>query len=288
MNYKRMIKNMNILVIKKTNIKNSDLNKLTILLKKKKCSFDIVDYNEVEEFYSLIHKKDFKNTYDILLSFGGDGTILKAARVARKLDIPILGINVGTVGFLTSVYNLKQLNTYFEKLLNGEFLYEDRYMLCIDVYRKEKSIFKSYAVNEATLTSYNLRKMGKYDVRIGNIENEFNEYRADGLIVSSPTGSTAHSLSAGGPIVEPSVNCFILTAICPHAFNERSIIISDKKIVFIKILDEGQLVDIDGRIEYSLNTDDVVKISKLKKPVRYIVFDTNNFLNNIKCKIRNI
>ena len=279
---------MKVLIIKKEKIKKSDLAKFTNNLKSKKCAFDIVDYSEVEDFYDLIHKKGFKNSYNILVSFGGDGTILKAARVASKLDIPILGINVGTIGFLTSINDLRQLKTYFEKFLNGEYLYEDRYMLCINVYRKDKLIFKSYAVNEATLTSYNLRKMGKYDVRIGDIENEFNEYRADGLIVSSPTGSTAHSLSAGGPIVEPSVNCFILTAICPHAFNERSIIISDKKNVYIKILNDGQLIDIDGRIETGLNVDDIVKISKLKKPIKYIVFDNNNFLNNIKSKIRNI
>lgn len=279
---------MKILIIKKSKVKNEYLTKLTTILKSNKCDFDIVDYNEVEEFYTMIHKKSFKNYYDILVSFGGDGTILKAARVARKLDIPILGINVGTIGFLTSINNIKQLKVYFEKFLKGDFLFEDRYMLCIEVSRDGKTIFKSYAVNEATLTSYNLRKMGKYDVRIGNIENEFNEYRADGLIVSSPTGSTAHSLSAGGPIVEPSVNCFVLTAICPHAFNERSIIISDKKSVFIKILNDGQLVDVDGRIENSLEVNDVVKVTKIKKAIKYIVFDDNNFLNNVKNKIRNI
>ena len=269
---------MKILVIKKSKLKRTDLIKLSSVLKSKKCDFDVVDYNDVEEFYSVIHKKGFKNKYDILVSFGGDGTILKAARVARKLDIPILGINVGTIGFLTSINNMKQLKIYFEKFLNNDFIYENRYMLCIDVYRNEELIFTSYAVNEATITSYNLRKIGKYDVRIGDVNDEFNEYRADGLIISSPTGSTAHSLSAGGPIVEPSVNCFILTAICPHAFNERSIIVSDKKDVFIKILNDGQLVDVDGRIETKLNIDDIVKISKLKKPIRYIVFNKNNFL----------
>ena len=279
---------MKILIIKKSKLKKTDLTKLTSIFKSQKCDFDLVDYNEVEAFYDTIHKKDFKNIYSILVSFGGDGTILKAARVARKLNIPILGINVGTIGFLTSINNMKQLKSYFERVLKGEFTYEDRYMLCINVYRNEKLIFKSYAVNEATLTSYNLRKMGKYDVRIGNVNNEFNEYRADGLIISSPTGSTAHSLSAGGPIVEPSVNCFILTAICPHAFNERSIIVSDKKDIFVKILNDGQLVDVDGRIETKLNINDIVKISKLKKPIKYIVFDKNNFLNNIKSKIRNI
>lgn len=279
---------MKILVIKKSKLKRTDLIKLSSVLKSKKCDFDVVDYNDVEEFYSVIHKKGFKNKYDILVSFGGDGTILKAARVARKLDIPILGINVGTIGFLTSINNMKQLKIYFEKFLNNDFIYENRYMLCIDVYRNEELIFTSYAVNEATITSYNLRKIGKYDVRIGDVNDEFNEYRADGLIISSPTGSTAHSLSAGGPIVEPSVNCFILTAICPHAFNERSIIVSDKKDVFIKILNDGQLVDVDGRIETKLNIDDIVKISKLKKPIRYIVFNKNNFLNNVKSKIRNI
>ncbi len=161
-------------------------------------------------------------------------------------------------------------------------------MLDVEVKRGNKIIFKSYAVNEATLLPKCLKKIGKYLLSIDSLDNEYNEYRADGLIISSPTGSTAHSLSAGGPIVEPLVNSMIITAICPHAFNQRSIVVGGDRELYIRILNDDQLIDVDGRIDKELLKDDIVKITKLNKPVDYITFDKNGFLNNIKSKIKNM
>lgn len=283
-----LIDDMKALIIKREKIKNTDLKKLLISLDKKNVKYELVEYNTVDEFYNDIHKKDFVNTYNILISLGGDGTILKSARVARKLNIPILGINVGTLGFLTSINDLKNIDTYVDLLIKKKYNLEERSMLNVEVFRESDNIFLSYAVNEATITTQNLRKIGKYNVSIGSIENVFNEYRADGLIIASPTGSTAHSLSAGGPIVAPDVNCFIISAICPHAFNQRSIVVNGDSDIYVSILNEEQIVDIDGRVTCDLMKDDVVKISKLKKTVKYIVFNDNNFLNNIKNKIKSI
>lgn len=283
-----LIDDMKVLIIKREKIKNTDLKKLLISLDKKNVKYELVEYNRVDEFYDDIHKKDFVNTYNILISLGGDGTILKSARVARKLNIPILGINVGTLGFLTSIKELKNVNTYIDLLIKKKYNLEERSMLSVEVFRDNDNIFLSYAVNEATITTQNLRKIGKYNVSIGSIENVFNEYRADGLIIASPTGSTAHSLSAGGPIVAPDVNCFIISAICPHAFNQRSIVVNGDSDIYVSILNEEQIVDIDGRVTCDLMQDDVVKISKLKRTVKYIVFNDNNFLNNIKNKIKSI
>lgn len=279
---------MKILVVSKNNIskKKASVKSLKNLLDKKKIDYQIIDFNEVDSFYNEIHDKKFKNTFDILLSFGGDGTILKAARVARKLDIPILGVNMGTVGFLTTIKDLSELSTAIDKIKKKEYLYEERSMIDIEVLRENEKIFKAYAVNEATFMTATLSKIGKYEIFIGSKESLFTEVNADGFIIATPTGSTAHSLSAGGPIVSPSVNCFIITALYPHTLNQRSFVVADDKELFVKVSSDNQVIDIDGRINCELCKGDIITIKKLKKMVKYIVFKKNNFLNNIKEKIK--
>lgn len=279
---------MKVLVVAKNKISSNKatVSTLTKLLDKKKINYQVISFDEVEDFYAKIHERTYKNTFDMLLSFGGDGTILKTARVARKLDIPILGVNVGTIGFLTSVADFSDLDVAIDKIKSKNYSYEERSMIDARVYRDGKEIFKSYAVNEATFMTVNIGRMAKYKITVGKENSPLTEMNADGLIIATPTGSTAHSFSAGGPIVSPSVNCFIITALYPHTLNQRSIVVSDNKELYVNILSDEQIVDIDGRVEYKLNTGDIVKIKKLKKTIRYIVFDKNNFINNIREKIK--
>jgi NAD+ kinase len=279
---------MKAIIIKKNAVEKKKLDKLTKALDKERMSYDIIDYSMVESFYDDIHDKGFKNTYDLMISFGGDGTILKAARIARKLSIPILGVNVGTLGFLTSINGLLHIDNYIHRVKKKDYLIDKRYMLSVEVKREKKQIFKSYAVNEITLLSETLRKMGKYKLSIDDLDNVYNEYRVDGLIVSSPTGSTAHNLSAGGPIVEPAVDCMILTTICPHAFNQRSMVIAGSRKLYLRILNVDQLVDVDGRIYERLSKNDIVEVTRLNKPIDYITFDKDSFISNIKSKIKSI
>lgn len=279
---------MNILVVAKNNISKgkATVKSLKALLDKKRVKYQIITFNEVEEFYNEIHDKNYKNNFDLLLSFGGDGTILKSARIARKLDVPILGVNAGTIGFLTSVNDFKELDAAIDKIKNKNYLFEERSMIEVRVLRKEEEVFKAYAVNEATFMTSSLSKMGKYKILIGEERSLFTELNADGVIVATPTGSTAHSLSAGGPIVSPSVNCLIITPLYPHTLNQRSFVINDHKELSINIMANTQEVDIDGRISFELNKEDEVVVKRLKKTIKYIVFKNNNFLNTIKDKIR--
>ena len=281
---------MKVLIVSKKNIDHSkgDIVTLQKILDKNKFEYQSIGYDDIEEFYNLIHKENFKNTFKLLISFGGDGTILKAARIARKLDIPILGINAGTVGFLTSVNDMNDVDEAINNIKHNKYSFENRYMLKVEVKRGEKSILKSYAVNEATIATNNLAKIGKYKVAIEDLNKPFNEYRADGLIVASPTGSTAHSLSVGGPIVAPDVNCILITAIFPHAFNQRSLVVNGDETVYIENLSDHQILDIDGRVSIDLNKNDIIIVSKLKKVIKYIVFEKNNFFANVKNKIKRI
>lgn len=279
---------MKLLVVAKKNISKgkATLKSLTNLLDKKKIDYQVVGFDDVDEFYNEIHDKKFKNTFDILLSFGGDGTILKSARVARKLDIPILGVNVGTIGFLTTISDFEDFEPAIDNIKKKNYLYEERSMIEVDVLRDGKEVFKAYAVNEATFMTSNLGKMGKYKILIGEEKSLFTSLNADGVIVATPTGSTAHSLSAGGPIVSPNVNCLIITPLYPHTLNQRSFVIGDSKELSVEILSNKQIVDIDGRVDFELLKDDVVTIKKLKKTIKYIVFKNNNYLENIKEKIK--
>ena len=279
---------MKVLVVAKKNISRgkATLKSLSSLLDKKKVDYQVVTFDEVDNFYNEIHDKKFKNTFDILLSFGGDGTILKSARVARKLDIPILGVNVGTIGFLTTINDFSELESAIDKIKKKKYFYEERSMIEVDVLRDDEEVFKAYAVNEATFMTSSLNKIGKYKILIGEEKNLFTKLNADGVIVATPTGSTAHSLSAGGPIVTPNVNCLIITPLYPHTINQRSFVVSDNRELYVEILSDKQTVDIDGRVDFKLSKDDIVVIKKLKKTIKYIVFKKNNFLNNIREKIK--
>lgn len=279
---------MNALIVKKINItrKKDRINYLLESLKKHKISYSVIDYNEVEDFYKRIHNKDYKNKFNILISFGGDGTILKSARIARKLKIPILGVNAGTIGFLTAVNELDDIDVAIKRIVKKEYNYIDRSMLDVKVYRDGKIIFNSYAVNEATITTINISKISKYKLFLGKENNILTELSADGVIIATPTGSTAHSFSAGGPIVLYDVNCFIITPICPFTLNQRSYVVNSKKSVNVEVLNNDQFVDIDGRINCDLLLGDRVVITELKNKVKYIAFDNNTFFENIRNKIK--
>lgn len=279
---------MKVLVVTKKNISRgkATLKSLTTLLDKKKIDYNVVGFDEVDDYYNKIHDKKYKEKFELLLSFGGDGTILKSARVARKLDIPILGVNVGTIGFLTTINDFEDLDAALDKVKKKNFIFEERSMISVEVLRGDETVFRAYAVNEATVMTSNLSKIGKYKILIGEEKSLFTKLSADGVIVATPTGSTAHSLSAGGPIVTPNVNCLLITPLYPHTINQRSFVISDNKELYVEMLSDKQVVDIDGRVDFELTKADIVVIKKLKKTLKYIVFKKNNFLNNIREKIR--
>lgn len=279
---------MKALVVIKDNIDRKKVKPsfLLKLLDKKGIKYETLAFNDVEKFYEDIHKKSFKNSFDILISFGGDGTILKSARVARKLDIPILGINAGTVGFLTVVNYGNDIELALDKVKAKKYSLAERSMLDVKVYRGNKKVFNSYAVNEATITTINISKISHYVLYVGKDKSVFTSLSADGVIIATPTGSTAHSFSAGGPIVTYDVNCFIITPICPFTLNQRSYVVNSKKNVHVDILNDGQFVDIDGRINFDLLIGDKVEVSELKRKVKYIVFESDSFFTNIRNKIK--
>src|SRR5580700_7700412 len=161
---------------------------------------------------------------DLLLVLGGDGTLLAAARVAALHGIPILPINMGSLGFLTS-FTLEELYPALEDTLAGRYSVSERVMLKVDLVRGGKIIETQRVLNEAVVNKGALARMIDVELRID--EDFVCRYTADGLIVGTPTGSTAYSLSAGGPIVHPAVEAFVITPICPHTLTDRPVVVRD-------------------------------------------------------------
>ncbi len=164
----------------------------------------------------------------LLLVLGGDGTLLAAARVAAPLGIPILPINMGSLGFLTS-FKIEEMYTSLEQVLAGRFSCSERVMLDVELLRHAEIIEHQVVVNEAVINKGALARM--IDLQL-TIDSDFVcRYRADGLIVATPTGSTAYSLSAGGPIVHPAVESWIITPICPHTLSDRPVVMQAADVV---------------------------------------------------------
>ncbi|MHB8482991.1 MAG: NAD(+)/NADH kinase [Nitrospiria bacterium] len=206
---------------------------------------------------------------DLMIVLGGDGTLLSVARLIEGNNVPILGVNLGGLGFLTEI-NFEDLYPTLEKIFQNEFLVDERMMLKTNVDRQGKKIVHSHVLNDVIINKGTLAKMIKLEIYSNG--QFLSSLRGDGLIVSSPTGSTAYSLSAGGPILYPSVDAIILTPICPHTLTQRPIVIpSHMKVeIILKSKDEGARVTFDGQVGFSLRLEDQIHIEKSEAKTQLI------------------
>jgi len=254
-----------------------------------------VDLIIESQFSELLSNIKFKNEYstfdtpqklkenaDIILSIGGDGTLLATITLVRDSGIPILGINTGTLGFISSV-STDQIEYAINHLLKGEYTIKNRTLLQLN---SENNLFgdTNFALNEVTI----LKKDTSSMIRVhAFLDDEFiNTYWADGLIISSPTGSTGYSLSCGGPIVLPGTNNFIITPIAPHNLNVRPIIVSDKSKITLKVSekDELALVALDSRSR-AIGPGLELTIKKAQYKVKLIQFEKQSIISTIREKL---
>ena len=220
---------------------------------------------------------------DIICSIGGDGTFLESSKLA--LEKPIIGINCGTLGFLTEV-NPNEIKKAMEDLINGNYYIEDRMMLEAEIIKENGNIIKMPpALNEMSI-SKNVFGVVRFDAIVNG--KLINSYTADGILVCTPTGSTAYNLSCGGPIVDPTAEIITITPIAPHTIINRSIVISDKSVVEIKITELRENTSSyalsDGK-SIEINTGDILKIKKSDAKTKIIKLNWQSFIDTVRDNI---
>ncbi|MEK6548995.1 MAG: NAD(+)/NADH kinase [Nitrospirota bacterium] len=230
-------------------------------------------------------KKDLATLADMLVVLGGDGTMLAAARLVEGRPIPILGVNAGGLGFLTAVTR-EAAFTALERVFSKSFSEEERLMLRVRVMRRGEEIIAASALNDAVVSKGTLSHMVQLEI---SINGQFvTRLRGDGLIVSTPTGSTAYSMAAGGPILNPSVHALILTPICPHTLTNRPIVIPQDVLLEVVLVskDQGAAATFDGQVGIALQPGDTVEIRASNNKTRLIRFPDRSYYDMLSNKLK--
>ncbi|MBI4778513.1 NAD(+)/NADH kinase [Candidatus Desantisbacteria bacterium] len=220
---------------------------------------------------------------DLILAMGGDGTLLHTVRVIDGKSIPILGINLGSLGFLTEITE-NEIYSILKNILQGHYQIEKRMMLSIKVIRQDSAPVKFRALNEAVITESEIARMINLKV---SIDSEYlTTYRADGLIISTPTGSTAYSLAAGGPIVVPQMKVLMLTPVCPHTLTARPMIIPESSRITVDVIASQSILTIDGQQAYSLKLNDRIEIERAEEETSLVKPQQCGFYEVLRNKLK--
>ena len=239
-----------------------------------RCDEETAVYGKLTSYFS---REELPDGVDLIVVLGGDGTLLSAARCVGGRDIPLFAVNLGHLGFLTSI-QLQDLYPELERALAGGHRIGRRRMVDCEVIRNDEKIASYSALNDVVITKTQLARMIDLDT---HVDSHFvAAYKADGLIISTPTGSTAYSLSAGGPVIFPSVGALCITPICPHMLTNRPVIVPDNSVIQIfNHGEEGTYLTIDGQVGEPLHKGDRIvcrsseKTIQLIRPPKMLFFD---------------
>ncbi|HLC20614.1 MAG TPA: NAD(+)/NADH kinase [Candidatus Methylomirabilis sp.] len=230
-------------------------------------------------------KADVPGLADLLLVLGGDGTLLSVARLVGARDVPILGVNLGGLGFLTEV-TLEELYQALDMVLQGTYEVTQRILLSATVHRQGERIAEYVALNDAVINKGALARMIELET---HIDGEYvTTFQADGLILSTPTGSTAYSLAAGGPIVYPTLRALVMTPICPHTLNFRPIVIPDSaKVEIVQgSANENAYLTLDGQVGFTLRHRDVIKVVRSEHTITLLKAPGKNYFQILRAKLK--
>lgn len=221
---------------------------------------------------------------DLALSIGGDGTLLGVCRRYSHSPVPVCGINIGTLGFMADI-ETNELEMKLQKILDGAYYIEHRLLLSGSIVSAQGERFLGHAINDIVVTKGGVARMLRLDLSISN--THLMECKADGIIVSTPTGSTAYSLSAGGPIMNPNVRALLVTPICAHTFNFRPFVIGENESVLIQIaaVQQDIIVTFDGQESYRLLSDESIKVQKSDAQANIVKFEDKNYYQLLKTKL---
>ncbi len=234
---------------------------------------------------NLDEEFDISIKTDLLVSVGGDGTVLFCARLVENLGIPILAVNLGTFGYITEISSTEWKQAV-DDLLNGEEKISRRLMLKVSVHRQGKRIFQCQGLNEAVVTSAGVAKVVNLDLFIGR--TKAGTFRSDGIIIATPTGSTGYSLAAGGPILDSEMSALIITPVCPFTLSNRPLVLGANEVITMKV-DEGQRTDlmltVDGQQYCELEENDEIVVEKSRSKALLIASAVRNYTQVLSTKL---
>lgn len=234
--------------------------------------------------FSYVSADEIYETSDLIVAIGGDGVMLEGARRATPVGIPILGINMGRVGYMTEL-EMNELDM-IDRIFQGECYLDQRAMLKVEIRSSKGNCkFTAYALNEAVVANGTTARI--IDLELSDNGRLVSEYRADGLVIATPTGSTAYSLSAGGPIIDPALSCFCVTPICPHSLIARPLIFPDTAQLEIKntcVRERVLHLTVDGRATFDMFYGDVAVITKSSLCAKLLRIKNEDFYSKIRLK----
>lgn len=224
-------------------------------------------------------------TADLIVVLGGDGTMIAAARLLGNSDSLVLGINYGSLGYLTD-FRFEEMFPAVEAIINGEYEIDSRVMLEAELHRGDERLASGRVLNDVVINKAALARIINIDVKLNSLF--VNTFRADGLIVSTPTGSTAYNLSAGGPIVYPSMNAVVLTPICPFTLTNRPIVVPDSAEISLTLDDEneGVVLSLDGQTGFPMRARDKVIIRKSETTLNLVQPANRNYFDVLRDKLK--
>jgi len=235
----------------------------------------------VDNYHS---ENEIRDSADLVVVLGGDGTLISAIRLLQEKSTPVLGINLGRLGFLTDT-KIEDATSTLQEVFSGNYMIEKRMKLDVLVKNKYNTTFKAQVINDLVINKGALARIIDIDVTVDNLF--MNTYRADGIIISTPTGSTAYTLAAGGPIVYPTLNSIIVTPICPHALSHRPIVLHDTSKLKLKVKDlyDKVFITCDGQEGKKMESGEEVYVEKSNSFANLIVTKHHNYFTLLKEKL---
>lgn len=234
----------------------------------------------------ILSRSELAQQIDAAIVIGGDGTLLDAARTLVDHEVPIIGVNIGRLGFLVDV-SPDQMTEEIEQILQGNYYAEERTLLTASIQRNGETVFSSLALNDVVLHVRDAVRMIEFETRIDGLK--VHRQRADGIVVATPTGSTAYSLSGGGPILHPELDAFTLVPICPHTLSNRPIVVNSKSRIEIQFLSHNTTraqVSFDGQANFDLEPDDTITIKRDHHKLRLIHPKHYDYYQILRKKLR--
>jgi NAD+ kinase len=238
-----------------------------------------------DAYINSVERSDIPDHVEMVIVLGGDGTLLSVARLVGVHEVPILGVNLGGLGFLTEI-TLEELYRVLERVIQGDFITDERVVLNAAVIRRGERMAEFIVLNDAVINKGALARIIDLETTIN--EEYLTTFKSDGLIISTPTGSTAYNLSAGGPIVYPSLHCIIVTPICPHTLTNRPIVIPDDVEIraILKTKQQEVILTLDGQQGFSLEFEDVVEVRKAEGRILLIKSPYRHYFEVLREKLK--